>query len=78
MPLAAIAVLLLSGLAFVVAAGGLGVAEAARARPSAAGGTPSPSTLGPSPSNVAPSETIPPGPGSAPSGAAEPSFAPVP
>jgi NADH:ubiquinone oxidoreductase subunit 2 (subunit N) len=73
MPLAAVAVLLLSGLAFLVAGGGLGVREAARAVPQAAGANAGPSGPGP---------TAEPGPSEEPSAAASPSpqasFAPVP
>jgi hypothetical protein len=73
MPLAAVAVLLLSGLAFLVAGGGLGVREAARAVPQAAGANAGPS---------GPGSTAEPGPSEEPSAAASPSpqasFAPVP
>jgi hypothetical protein len=73
-PLAAVAVLFLSGLAFLVAGGGLGVPEAARAVPEVGSGTgPGPTTPGSSaaPRGSAlptPSESLP----------AQPSFAPVP
>ena len=73
MPIAAVAVLLLSGLAFAVAAGGFGVPEAARAVPVVGGSGPGPST-GPDgsipPGGAGPVESVPPG--------SEPSFAPVP
>jgi formate hydrogenlyase subunit 3/multisubunit Na+/H+ antiporter MnhD subunit len=73
MPVAAVAVLLLSGLAFVVAAGGLGVSEAARAVP-VIGGEPGPS--------AAPNESGAPSGSGAPiqsgSPGEQPSFAPVP
>jgi NADH:ubiquinone oxidoreductase subunit 2 (subunit N) len=73
MPAAAIAVLLLSGLAFLVAAGGLGVPEAARAVPAIGGNGPGPSSQ--PAGSVAPGGSG--GPG-APSPGSEPSFAPVP
>ena len=72
MPLAAVAVLVLSGLAFVVAGGGLDVAEAARVVPVASGVAPGPSAPAPS---VGASPTGSGGPGS--SAPASPSFAPV-
>jgi hypothetical protein len=71
-PLAAVAVLLLSGLAFLVAGGGLGVPEAARAVPEAGGG-PRPTTPG---ASGAPDGTQAPSPNASLAG--EPSFAPVP
>jgi len=92
MPLAAVAVLFLSGLAFLVAGGGLGVAEAARvvplptASPGVSGPTPSsPTPSGAAPTGATPSVTTPSlapspagsrGPGG--SAPASPSFAPVP
>ncbi len=68
MPLAAAAVLLLSGLGFLVAGGGLGVPDAARAVPELGGAGPGPSAV--------PGESPAPGDSSAPGG--EPSFEPVP
>jgi hypothetical protein len=56
MPLAAIAVFLLSGLAFVVAGGGLGVTDAARAVPVVGGSEPGPA--GAPPPSGAPSASI--------------------
>jgi len=78
MPLAAIAVLALSGLAFLVAAGGLGVPDAARAVPELRGGGSGPGTPGPStpPGSVGPGESTVPGSGGSPT--LEPSFVPVP
>jgi NADH-quinone oxidoreductase subunit N len=80
MPLAAIAVLLLSGLGFVIAAGGLGVTEAARAVPVVNGNGPGPSAAptesGAPVGSGAPGESAAPGGGASPG--VEPSFAPVP
>jgi formate hydrogenlyase subunit 3/multisubunit Na+/H+ antiporter MnhD subunit len=73
-PIAAVAVLLLSGLAFLVAGGGLGVPDAARAVPEASGGSgPGPTTPG---GSEAPGSSE--GPGPTGPGPGEPSFAPVP
>jgi hypothetical protein len=74
MSFAAVAVLLLSGLAFVVAGGGLGLAEAARAAPPAAGAAVTPTA------STGPGTVIEPGPSELPAGtpSAGPSFAPVP
>ena len=70
MPLAAIAVFLLSGLAFVVAGGGLGVTEAARAVPVVGGNEPGPP--GAPPGSIAPSASVAPSASFGPSA----SFAP--
>ncbi|HXI80382.1 MAG TPA: proton-conducting transporter membrane subunit [Verrucomicrobiae bacterium] len=84
MGFAAIAVLLLSGLAFLVSGGGLGVPEAARAVPQAAASAgptgsgssqPPPSSPGPG-SSAGPGSSESPGDGGSPT--IQPSFAPVP
>jgi hypothetical protein len=73
-PLAALAVLLLSGLAFLVAGGGLGVPEAARAVPEPGSGS-GPAPTAPGSSGAPQGSEAPAASGSLPG---EPSFAPVP